>query len=102
MQNYKVVYSLAATKDIDNIVAYIRGIYRLESGLRYVGRIREKLEALSYSANALPNSRKRTIHNIHPEAKSLAIMNHKWTAVFHISGNYVIIDRLLPSKLVTD
>lgn len=38
MQNYKVVYSLAATKDIDNIVAYIRDIYRLESGLRYVGR----------------------------------------------------------------
>lgn len=32
MQSYKVVYCLAAAKDIDNIVAYIKGIYRLEAG----------------------------------------------------------------------
>ena len=102
MQSYKVVYSLAAAKDIDNIVAYIKGIYRLEAGLNYIGRIRKKLEALSYSADALPDSRKRTIHNIHPKAKSIAIMNHKWTAVFHISGSYVIIVRLLPSRMITE
>lgn len=102
MQHYKVVYSLAATKDIDNIVAYIKTIYHLESGLKYVGRIREKLDALSYSASALPKSRKRVVHNIHPEAKSLAIMNHKWTAVYLINGCYVIIDRLIPSKMITE
>lgn len=95
-------YSMAATQDIDDIVAYIRSICRLESGLKYVARVREKIEALSYSADALPFSRRRTIKNIHPMAKSLAIMNHKWTVVFHMSGEYVIVDRLLPSKMITN
>ena len=29
-------------------------------------------------------------------------MNHKWTVVFHIDGNFVIIDRFIPSKLMVD
>ena len=102
MLSYKVVYSLAATYDIDRMVDYIKGIYRLESGLRYVGRIREKLEALSYAADALPHSRRRVVQNIHPKAKTITIMNHKWTAVFHISEGFVIIDRILPSKIITE
>ena len=34
--------------------------------------------------------------------KTLPIMNHKWTVVFHIDGDFVIIDRFIPSKLMVD
>lgn len=26
--------------------------------------------------------------------------NHKWTVVFHTSGNYVFVDRIIPSKMM--
>ena len=41
-----------------------------------------------------------TALKIHPEAKTLPIMKHRWTVVFHIEGDYVIVDRILPSSRV--
>ena len=29
------------------------------------------------------------------------IINHRWTIVFHIYGDYVIIDRIIASKMMT-
>ena len=29
-------------------------------------------------------------------------MNHKWTVVFHIENEYVIVDRILVAKMITD
>ena len=37
---------------------------------------------------------------IHPNAKTVSIMNHRWTIVFHIEGQYVMIDRIIPSKMM--
>ena len=57
MKIYKVVYSIAAVDDLKDIVSYIKSIYRLEAGLKYIDRISEQLESLSYGADALPSNR---------------------------------------------
>ena len=100
MQSYKLIVSLDALNDLDNVVVYIASLYRLESGLKYKERVIEQVKRLSYCADCFPISRKKTVKSIHPEARRMLIMNKKWCVIYHISNGYVMIDRFLPSKLV--
>ena len=102
MKTYKVVYSKLAIDDLDNVVDYIASIYRKESGLRYKNRIQKQLDSLAYCADALPKSRRKTVIAIHSEAKTLSIMNRRWTVVFHIDRRYVLVDRIIPSKMIKE
>ena len=43
MQSYKLIVSLNALNDLDNVVAYIASLYRLESGLKYKERVIEQV-----------------------------------------------------------
>lgn len=35
---------------------------------------------------------------IHPHAKTMNIIHHRWTVVFHIDGEYVVVGRILRSS----
>jgi hypothetical protein len=61
MQSYKLVVSLVALNDLDEVVAYIASLYRLESGLKYKERIIEQIKRLAYCADCFPISRKKSI-----------------------------------------
>ena len=102
MKISKVVYSKAAVDDLDEIVAYITNLYRLEAGLRYKEKIQKELEALAYSANAFTLSRYEMVKYLHPEVKTLSIMKHRWTAIFHIDGDLVLVDRIIQSKMIIE
>ena len=100
MRTYKVVYSKLAINDIDKVVDYIASICCKESGLRYKNRIQNQLDSLANCADALPKSKKKLIKAIHPEEKTLSIMNRRWTVAFHIEGKYVLVDWIIPSKMI--
>lgn len=100
MKIYKVVYSKTAVDDLKDIVSYIKCIYRLEAGLKYIDRISNQIESLAHCADALTTSHSEMIKKFYPEAKTISIMNHRWTAVFHIYEGFVIIDRIIPSKMI--
>lgn len=102
MQNYRVIVSSDAADDLNEMTRYIASLYRVESGHNYANRILGKLASLSYTADMYRYSQFATARRIHPKAKTLSIMNHKWTVVFHIDGDFVIIDRFIPSKLMVD
>ena len=70
MQKYDVIVSSDATTDLDEIADYIASIYRPET-------------SLSYSAGTYRSSPYIMARMIHPEAKTMSIINHKWTVVFH-------------------
>ena len=38
----------------------------------------------------------------YPEAKRMLTRNRKWNVVFHTEGKKVVVDKLIPSKLVTE
>ena len=67
---------------------------------KYVNRVLGQLAALSYSADAYQYSRFKMAKSIHPKAKTLTIINRKWTVVFHIDGDFVIVDRIFPAKTI--
>ena len=37
---------------------------------------------------------------IHPQARRMVSHNKKWNYIFHIEDNIVVIDRVMPSKMV--
>ncbi len=40
------------------------------------------------------------ILSFHPKARRMISHNHKWVYVFHIEGDIVYVDRILPSKSI--
>jgi hypothetical protein len=98
MRTYQVIISYEVISELEAVAKYIASIYRPESGHNYVNRVLGQLAALSYSADAYQFSRFALAKAIHPKAKTLTIINHKWTVVFHIDGDYVIVDRIIASK----
>lgn len=100
MQSYQIAVSNAAVADLDGIASYVASLYRPESGRRYVNKLLGQLASLSFTADILAYSRFAVAKAIHPKAKTLSIVNHRWTVVFHIDGDFVVIDRILPSKMM--
>ena len=102
MKVYEVIVSNKASSDLDAMAEFIASIYRPESGHKYVDRVLGQLAALSYSADAYPFSRLMSAKRIHPHAKTLSIINHRWTVIFHIDEVFVVVDRIIPSKLMAE
>ncbi len=100
MKTYKVIVNNEAVSDLNGISEYVAGLYRPESGHNYANRILGQLASLSYTADIYQRSRFSVAKKIHPNAKTVSIMNHRWTIVFHIEGQYVMIDRIIPSKMM--
>ena len=51
-------------------------------------------------ADCFAESRSETIRLIHPHARRMLSHNKKWNYVFHIENEWVILDRILPSKMI--
>ena len=98
MRIYQVIISYEVLSELDAVSKYIASIYRPESGHKYVNRVLGQLAALSYSADAYQYSRFTLAKAIHPKAKTITIINRKWSVVFHIDGDFVIVDKIVPAK----
>ena len=100
MKTYEVIVSSAAVLDLEEISLFVAGQYRQESGHNYVNRILGQLASLSYTADIFQYSRFDSVKAIHAKAKTISIINHRWTMVFHTDDSFVMIDRIIPSRMV--
>lgn len=102
MRRYKVILDSQAMASIDSLVDFIKSFYTEESAQKYRKVMLNELNSLSYCASIFPLSSFQTARKIHPEAKTISIMKHRWTVVFHIDGDYVVVDRILPSNTMAE
>lgn len=102
MRKRRVVLTHDAGVDLLKIMDFVSCIYREESGIKFVKRMFLEIVPLGVSADAFPLSRFRTAREIHPEAKTIPIMKRRWTVVFHVEGDYVVVDRILPSSSMAE
>lgn len=97
-------YIVIVTDDVEEcfveLMRFVASNYTMESAIRYAKRIRKEIEPLSYLAPFLPKSIYELPKLYHPEAKTFLIGNKKLTVIFHIDGEYVIVDKILPSALI--
>ena len=100
MLSYTVIVSNKAGDDLDEIAGYIANVFKSTSGHNFVNRILGQIQALSYSAATYRESPYIMAKLIHPPAKTISIINHRWTVVFHIEGEYVIVDHIIRSSRI--
>ena len=72
----------------------------LEGARRYLDTMIQEVLSLSVYADLYTTSRSKTIKMIHPQARRMVSHNKKWNYIFHIEDNIVVIDRVMPSKMV--
>lgn len=100
MRKFRVEYDIEAESDIEALTIWLAEKTSIEYSRRYVNRIFDEIDALAYLAPILPKSNYEMPKLYHPDAKTYLIGSKKLTAIFHIDGEYVIVDKILPSALI--
>ena len=87
---------------VNEVVDFVKSIYTEESAQKYRMSILFELDSLRCYASIFPLSHFRTAREIHPQARTVPILKRRWTVVYHIDGDYVIVDRILLSKTMAE
>lgn len=99
MQIYEVRISHTARIDMANLRLFLDAMLSEEGAVRYANNMREEIKMLSLYADLYGKSTSRTLRVIHPEARRMISHNRRWVYVYHIEAPFVIVDRILPSKM---
>ncbi|MBO4586880.1 MAG: hypothetical protein J5677_03580 [Bacteroidales bacterium] len=102
MRERRVIIPLSVRLYLDEISNHIIEISRPEHAVRYVHEMVAEINELSYMADMLPESHSTYIKKHHPNAKRYNIKHGTWCVIFHVEGEYVIVDKILPSSLITN
>lgn len=102
MRKYKIVVSEDVDKDFNDIADFITSLNTVDSAIVYKNNLIAEIAELSYLADSIPCSDHKTILKYHPKAKRLLTKNKKWNVIFYISGDFVFIEKILPSKMIID
>ena len=97
----KVILSETVRLDIGAISDFIVSVSRPEHAERYTQNLLDELADLSYLATIRPECPWKLPKRYHSQAKTLPICRRKLTAIFHIEDDYVIVDKIIPSSLIT-
>ena len=82
-----------------NLRLFLDAMLSEEGAVRYANNMREEIKMLSLYADLYGKSTSRTLRVIHPEARRMISHNRRWVYVYHIEDPFVIVDRILPSKM---
>ena len=102
MRERRVIIPLSVRLYMDEIADHIIELSRPEHAVRYVHEMVAEINELSYMADMLPETHSTYIKKHHPDAKRYNIKHGTWCVIFHVEGEYVIVDKILPSSLITN
>ena len=100
MNYYKVAVSKNVFAKIEEIAGFIIKISTTEHAIRYKNQLISEIAALSYMADVINYSQWKVAKRCHPKAKRMITKNKKWNIIFHVEGIYVIVDKIVPTKMV--
>ena len=99
MKIFEVRISLAAHEDMAELRKFLDDMLSEEGAIRYANNMRAEIKMLSVYAECYGRSTSLTLRQIHPEARRMLSHNRKWLYVYHIEGDFAIVDRILPVKM---
>ena len=100
MKIFNVRVLQSAEADIDELADFLFKKLSREGAYHYLDFMKQEVMSLSVYANCFAEAHSKTIRSIHPKARRMISHNHKWVYVFHIEGDTVFVDRILPSKTI--
>ena len=99
MRICEVRISIAAYADMAQLRVFLRDMLSEEGAIRYANNMRAEIKMLSVYAECNGLSTSSTLRQIHPKARRMVSHNRKWLYIYHIEGKFVIVDRIIPSKM---
>jgi plasmid stabilization system protein ParE len=99
MRIYEVRISRAAKADMKELRKFLKAMMTEEGAVRYANNMRTEVKMLSVYADLYGRSTSATLRLIHPEARRMVSHNRRWVYVYHIDGQYAIVDRILPAQM---
>ena len=99
MRTYEVRISHVALEDMAELRLFLDSMLSEEGAIRYANNMREEIKMLAVYADCYGRSTSITLRQIHPKERRMVSHNRRWIYVFHIDGSFVIVDRILPSKM---
>lgn len=100
MRIYDVKILNSAEADIEDLADFLFEKLSRESAYHYLDFMRQEVKSLAIYADCFSESRSPKILSVHPRARRMVSHNHKWAFVFHIEGETVFVDRILPSSVI--
>lgn len=100
MKIYRVEIDLSARLDIADLYSFLISVKSQSGANKYIDAMVAELQSLSVFADLYQTSRMADIKRYHPHARSMASHNKRWTYIFHVEEDTVVVDRIRPSKLV--
>ena len=102
MKERRVIIPLSVRIYLDEIAEYIIKVSRPEHAVRYVHEMVAEINQLSYLADTLTEPQSQYIKKHHPRAKRYNIKHGTWCVIYHIDGEFVMIDQITPASTITD
>lgn len=100
MKTYSIVISFAAETDLMGLSLFLRSVMSVENAWKYFQSMRDEVMSLSILADLYHPSHYADIRIYHPHACRMVSHNKRWVYVFHKEENTVVVDRILPSKMI--
>ena len=101
MKTYNVKIKAAADADLMSLALFLRKVMSIEGAWKYHQIMLNEVHSLSILADLYPPSHYADIRRYHPHARRMVSHNKRWVYIFHIEDDTVMVDRILPSKLIT-
>ena len=101
MRELTVIVRDVVDEYLIRLMRYVASRETEEAAVRYVKRIRKEIDDLSHMAPMLPKSKYLLPLRFHKEAKTMTVGKRKLTVIFHVDGEYAIVDKILPSFMTT-
>ena len=102
MKTYQIQIKKGVKKDIEIIKDFIVKKTNREHALLYTAELYAEIESLNYLADCIKISEWKTGKRFSKKENVLVTKNKKWSNLFHTWMSLVMIDLILPSKMVND
>ena len=104
MKRYEIQIRNVVKDDIDQIKDFIVEKTSRENAERYAAELYAEMQSLTFLADSIKVTEWKTAKKYSKSKKEKVLITHnkKWSIFFHTYQNYVIIDKILASKLVKE
>ena len=102
MKTYPVLIRNQVYLDLYEIASFIVSKNSYSLAQSYLLMLYNEIKSLSYLADFIPFTKWQYISNRYPYCKSLITKNKKWNIIFRIENDFVIVEKIVASKLIID
>ncbi len=96
----KISISESARSDFQTLYDFLNATLSRRGTVMYLDAMLKEVNSLTAYADLYRPSRYMDIRAVHPQARHMVSHNKKWVFIFHIEEDMVVVDRILPAKLI--